>query len=388
MKLDPALRRFFEEASSLRLTNSEKAAMRRELEAHIALGDVHLTADELAEGKDALVTYMRAHPVNDSARFTVFELLHSFFFSRVPALAFSALIVVIGSGAVVASAAEGALPGDALYGVKVDFLEPLRERIIQNPEKRVAWKVRKVERRLMEAQSLQERDRLTESHRDVIEQSITREVRELQDSARWDGEEMIIASQQVLEETMEAVASGDDDKATAHPEWRQWKSFVRERQSDVHRSVRERMKTAYGIDDDAASASVVVPKLIQSSPVPALMAVPAADVPADTAIAAPVKMMRVKDVPSEEDNQRENENRREEGVEESVRNDRENGRRESEERLQPSPESEPLQDIAPQDRSDVRKQGHEDGMERLKEKREHIEKELRGLRTKGELQAR
>lgn len=393
MKLDPALRRFFEEASSLRLTKSEKAAMRRGLEAHVALGVVHLSTAELTEGKDALMTYMRAHPVQQNAHGALFGHLHSFFFSRFPALALSAVIVVTGSSVVVASAAESALPGDALYTVKVSVLEPLRERMIKTPERRMAWKVRKVERRISEAKALQGRDRLTESHRTFIEQSIEREVAEIQDDTRWSDPEMVIASEQILEETMDAGAPEEVGDASK-PQWHALKSFVRARRSEVHHSVRQRMETAYGsADTAAASATGLVPEsaaILAPEPEAAiLMAVPVLDDPEEP-VEAPVMMMRAMEVFPEKESDvmqegiQEKQMKQEESESAVLMQEEDDGREEAAEQTALPSALETAEEVVPEDHTEEERQAPEEGMDRLNQMREVIERELQELRTEGE----
>jgi hypothetical protein len=353
MKLDPVFHQFFKSASALRLTDDEKYAMRTALTARMAL---RLTSIERREGRKALKAYMRDHPLPASSPQWL-DVLHSLIFSRAPAFAMSALIVVAGSGIAVASAAEGALPGDAFYTIKVDVLEPLRGRLLRTPEERMAWKVRKVERRLAEARSLMQGGSFTESRRGLIEGSITREVHALQEAEQGIDEDTAIASQQVLEETMENSVAEDLDADSEHPQWSHLKTFVRARRSDVHEMVRERMQTAYGSAENVAPnfGSVPMPAAAEVSelPAPAVKPLPVPD-SEESPEESPVLMMQAKEKPAIE------KSRMSKGNDES-----------------PASLSNKEQDLR---ETHEQEKGNGEAMERLKEKREHIEKQLRGFR--------
>ena len=76
----------------------------------------------------------------------------SLFFMRHSVPAFAAVIVLIGGGT--AAAAEGALPGDILYPVKVHVNEEMRATLTVSPKAKADWQVSRAERRLEEAATL------------------------------------------------------------------------------------------------------------------------------------------------------------------------------------------------------------------------------------------
>ena len=77
----------------------------------------------------------------------------SSFFMRHSMPAFAAVFVlVIGGGT--AAAAEGALPGDILYPVKVHVNEEMRATLATTPKAKADWQVSRAERRLEEAATL------------------------------------------------------------------------------------------------------------------------------------------------------------------------------------------------------------------------------------------
>lgn len=70
-----------------------------------------------------------------------------------------ALFLIVGSG--VTYAAEGTLPGDTLYPLKVNFTEEVRSAFTFSKESEASWKTRRAERRLEEAEKLAAEGRLT-----------------------------------------------------------------------------------------------------------------------------------------------------------------------------------------------------------------------------------
>ncbi len=60
------------------------------------------------------------------------------------------------SGGVLTYAAEGALPGDVLYPVKLSVNESVIELLQRTPQKKAQWAARRQERRLTEARRLVE----------------------------------------------------------------------------------------------------------------------------------------------------------------------------------------------------------------------------------------
>lgn len=76
----------------------------------------------------------------------------SLFFMRHSAPALVAVLIVVGGGT--AAAAEGALPGDILYPVKVHVNEEMRATLATTPKAKADWQVSRAERRLEEAATL------------------------------------------------------------------------------------------------------------------------------------------------------------------------------------------------------------------------------------------
>jgi hypothetical protein len=93
--------------------------------------------------------------------------------------AFMAAVVFIFSGTSVMYAAEMALPGDILYGVKVDVTEPLLNKLMKVPEARAEWELTKVTRRLEEAETLARVNKLDETKRVNLEKNFEKHTDEM-----------------------------------------------------------------------------------------------------------------------------------------------------------------------------------------------------------------
>lgn len=83
--------------------------------------------------------------------------------------ALSAMLVFFLVGGSAMYAAEGTVPGNLLYAVKVAVSEPLRDAVYRAPEARASWEQKKAERRLEEAESLARAHKLDEPRRLELE---------------------------------------------------------------------------------------------------------------------------------------------------------------------------------------------------------------------------
>ncbi|MFZ2832126.1 MAG: hypothetical protein WAZ40_03150 [Minisyncoccia bacterium] len=132
-----------------------------------------LSLEEKAEMRSALVLHMQVNPVLPG--------VHSVRFVRSP---FSirnlrnkkgVSILVIGgllmSGSV-SFAAEGAVPGDVLFPIKVHVNEPVLGAVAVTPKARADWQVRLVERRLEEVEKISVMPDVSPEVRQVAEQNL------------------------------------------------------------------------------------------------------------------------------------------------------------------------------------------------------------------------
>lgn len=83
-----------------------------------------------------------------------------FFFSHQFRTAFAGLVLVVFVGAGTASAAQGALPGDVLYPIKVSITEKVEVALAPTPAAKAQIEVKLATRRVAEAQTLQALGRL------------------------------------------------------------------------------------------------------------------------------------------------------------------------------------------------------------------------------------
>ncbi|MBA3550638.1 hypothetical protein H0W32_00315 [Patescibacteria group bacterium] len=121
---------------------------------------VGLNPEERQSLKSFLNDYIDSHPILES------EIEHSpispfsKFFSKIKyAGAFAGVAVLLASS--VAYAAEGSLPGDMLYPVKVGFNEKIQGVFAFTAKSKATHEINLVNRRLIEAESLQDESRLS-----------------------------------------------------------------------------------------------------------------------------------------------------------------------------------------------------------------------------------
>lgn len=146
--MDESVTQYFAESSPLSLTTEERVAGRLALQARIALS---LAQEEKLAARRALQHVVYADPA-PAAAWSIFRLP-----LRLPAMAFAVLLLLGASGGGLTYAAESALPGDALYGVKIHVNEAIRAKFHVTPEDRARWAVARLERRMNELRALEAR---------------------------------------------------------------------------------------------------------------------------------------------------------------------------------------------------------------------------------------
>ncbi len=125
---------------------------------------IRLTIGESDRAGKALFAFMKDHPVDMAAALRQHEKRSGFFelFSlRFSPVVASVLMLVLGTGSL-SYAAEYALPGDALYPVKIHVNETVHAALAVNAEAKAEWEAIRAERRVKEATKLAEKGRLTE----------------------------------------------------------------------------------------------------------------------------------------------------------------------------------------------------------------------------------
>ena len=116
---------------------------------------VSLSTDEKDAMRAQVVTFVKTHPVEAPRKFTFFSSLRAIHLS--PALAVLTVLLV---GAGTSFAAEGSLPGDRLYPVKIHVNENVRAAITVSDHARGEWEGKRATRRLKEAERLDAKGRL------------------------------------------------------------------------------------------------------------------------------------------------------------------------------------------------------------------------------------
>lgn len=241
MKITPAMDGLMRAAKSVHMTTEEKDAVSVFLRQYLADANVPLALSdtEKFEGRDALEQFMHHHPVI-AQRPSWFDVLASLCLSRISILGVSACFIAVGTGSVMALASEGAIPGDVLYPVKVEVMEPLRERFLRTSEERAAWQVRKIERRMGEAKTLLARGKLTDRTRAVIERHMGENMMAIADASQWPDVSVQVATEQLSED---ALAQSDDASIIPPPpEWERLREFVHTKRDATKRMVRDRMR--------------------------------------------------------------------------------------------------------------------------------------------------
>lgn len=126
--------------------------------------EVRLTSEASKRMRENLVAYLQANPVSESVRSPyqrIFSILSPFsFLFRIPVLALMLLSLIILGGATTFAAA-GALPGDILYPLKVNVLEPAKGVLAVSQEARAKWQVSRAETRIHEVEQLAAKRQLT-----------------------------------------------------------------------------------------------------------------------------------------------------------------------------------------------------------------------------------
>jgi len=153
--MDNFFSQFRKEAQKIRLSHKERGVMRRTFEEAMRSGAF----------------------VKSPIRITPSP--YPFFSSKlVSPLAFILLLAIAGGGT--AYAAEGAVPGDTLYAIKLKVNEPVREALAVSSEAKANWHAEAAERRMEEAEVLAERGTLTPETKTELEANLDRHAAEVE----------------------------------------------------------------------------------------------------------------------------------------------------------------------------------------------------------------
>ena len=140
-----------------------------------------MTTAEREHVREALFAHMQQHPVGEDA--LVRRMLHggSSFDARPkvspPLFRFApvlAMVVLLAGAGGASFAAEGSVPGDLLYPVKIHVNESVRTVMLRHPEEKIAWEAERVERRMKEAEKLAARGALDAKKSAQLSTSVTK----------------------------------------------------------------------------------------------------------------------------------------------------------------------------------------------------------------------
>lgn len=111
-----------------------------------------------------ILSYMNSHPIQEKAKVSPYFSYHSIIFRFA-----SVAVVVLLVGGSTLFAAEGALPGDTLYPVKVGVNEEVKGFFVVGDENVIAWHEERVSTRLKEAETLAQAGKLSDAAQAQVE---------------------------------------------------------------------------------------------------------------------------------------------------------------------------------------------------------------------------
>jgi hypothetical protein len=138
------------------------------------LQKISLSKEEKLRGREHLVEYIGMKPAREKVRAESPQTVWTWERISITAVGYravAALLVVIVSGGVVI-ASEQSLPGDMLYSVKTTVNEGVREVLATTPESKARVQAELLERRVVEAEQLALRDRLSGDNQRILETKI------------------------------------------------------------------------------------------------------------------------------------------------------------------------------------------------------------------------
>lgn len=171
---------------------------------------VNLSSADRAAGRASLTAHMRNH--QPRSRPSVWGML----LRPIPAFALAGVLVFMSS---VAYAAEQSLPGEKLYGLKVNVIEPVSVALSLTAETKVNRQTDILEQRLRETETLVAQGKLTPQLKATVEarvsasaETLQREIEDLENSGKHDAAADAQASVEgTLETHSEVLRDREDD---------------------------------------------------------------------------------------------------------------------------------------------------------------------------------
>lgn len=204
--------------------------MQDETERLIApLQEMRLGDSEREHIRERLISFMRLHPVSPYAGASFWERMRTrqsrlILPPHFVSLAAACLVLVISIGGGTTYASLLSLPGDPLYSLKVDVIEPLSGVFATTPQAKAELNVQLADRRLVEAEDLAAQGKLTPNTSAIVTtqlQSVTQafddSVQTLQDdhqtAAALDAQSTMEAALQAHQQVLASVAPPTDQNA-------------------------------------------------------------------------------------------------------------------------------------------------------------------------------
>jgi len=174
------------------------------------LSHIQLSKNEKESIRDALTEYISYKPNRSKETYENTSYRFWLTWMRQPMPVFAAVLIFLVGGGTVA-AAEGALPGDVLYPIKVSVNEEIRGTFALSSEAKADWNITRAERRLEEASLLLADGELSEETRKELDMRIenyTDQAQLLTQNTRKEDERFIVLA------TRLEIARGARDRIT------------------------------------------------------------------------------------------------------------------------------------------------------------------------------
>ena len=231
--MDKILHQFFQSAKQVRLSEKEKNAAREALQRHavsVRMGasdrlydqetllssaqSMKLTSLEKGHAFDRIFRYMQSRPVGTPLNEPSSSLWYWCSMHRLTATVLI-IALLVSSGGGLTYAAEGSMPDDLLYPVKVSFSEPLSEFIAWTPEEKARVRLKHLRRRLTETGHLSRQTDLPSVHAERMQERLSSAIagfeEKLQELSDADAsEELILQYEELLDVHEKALASLED----------------------------------------------------------------------------------------------------------------------------------------------------------------------------------
>lgn len=125
-----------------------------------------LTDDERAAGRQRIVSFVKSNPARNAGQMRLLEWMGAVLHKPIPlklkyTMPILLILALLASGGGVSYAAQGSLPGDPLYPIKVDVNEPVAGLFQFGAQAQAQWNAQLAQTRLQEAEQLAAQNKLT-----------------------------------------------------------------------------------------------------------------------------------------------------------------------------------------------------------------------------------